>query len=196
MYIILVLLGSHFCILTPYIALILKLLFNRHFSQTYSLLHTSVITELNFILLLFNWTANGILHCHQMIITAASQSFLYFLQTNLLKLQVPVCAKPSIMVYLPNFATLRKEKKEKWDKDLTDLVILTIGLCILLRVYQLNIGITSVRNTVFLVLDFIVYFSHYKFRPRLAAIFRWFKNTRNIFKEVTIYSTDPLSRHV
>jgi hypothetical protein len=55
---------------------------------------------------------------------------------------------------------------------------------------------TSVRKTVFLVLDFIVHLSHYMFRPRLAAIFRWFTNTKNIFKVVTIYSTDPLSRHV
>jgi hypothetical protein len=47
----------------------------------------------------------------------------------------------------------------------------------------------------FLVLDFIVHFSHYMFRPRLAAIFRWFTNTK-ISKAVTIYSTDPLSRHV
>jgi hypothetical protein len=37
---------------------------------------------------------------------------------------------------------------------------LIIGLCILLRVYRLNIGITSLRNKVFLVLDFIVQFSH------------------------------------
>jgi hypothetical protein len=36
---------------------------------------------------------------------------------------------------------------------------------------------TSVRNTVFLVLDFIVHLSHYMFRPRLAAIFKWFTNT-------------------
>jgi membrane-anchored protein YejM (alkaline phosphatase superfamily) len=71
------------------------------------------------------------------------------------------------------------------------LLILTnliIGLCILLRVYQLNTGRTS---KVFLVLDFIVHFSQYMFRPRLAAIFRWFVNTKNIFKAVTIYSTDP-----
>jgi hypothetical protein len=59
----------------------------------------------------------------------------------------------------------------------------------------LNIGITSVRNKVILVLDFIVHFSHYMFRPRLAAIFRWFANTK-ISMAVTIYSTDPLSRHV
>jgi hypothetical protein len=39
---------------------------------------------------------------------------------------------------------------------------------------------TSIRNTVFLVLDFIVHFSHYMFRPRLAAIFTWFTNTKNI----------------
>jgi hypothetical protein len=61
------------------------------------------------------------------------------------------------------------------------LFLLIIGLCILLRVYQLNIGTTSVRNKVFLVLDFIVNFSHYMFRPRLANIFRWFAN-RNISK--------------
>jgi hypothetical protein len=58
--------------------------------------------------------------------------------------------------------------------------VLIIGLCILLRVYKLNTGRTSVRNKVFLVLDFIVNFSHYMFRPRLAAIFRWFANTKNI----------------
>jgi hypothetical protein len=57
---------------------------------------------------------------------------------------------------------------------------LIIGLCILLSVYQLNIGITSVRNKVFLVLDFIVHFSHYMFRLRSADILRWFSNTKNI----------------
>jgi hypothetical protein len=59
----------------------------------------------------------------------------------------------------------------------------------------LNIGITSVHNNVFFVLEFIVHFSHYMFRPRLAAIFRWFANTK-LTKAVTIYSTDPLSRYV
>jgi Ni/Fe-hydrogenase subunit HybB-like protein len=33
--------------------------------------------------------------------------------------------------------------------DFNILAILIIGLCILLRVYQLNIGITSLRNKVF-----------------------------------------------
>jgi hypothetical protein len=46
------------------------------------------------------------------------------------------------------------------DLVLNELLILIIGLCILLGVYLLNIGITSVRNKVFLVLDFIVHFSH------------------------------------
>jgi hypothetical protein len=51
--------------------------------------------------------------------------------------------------------------------------ILIVGLCIPLRMYPLNIGITSVCNTVFfLVLDFIVRFSHYMFGARLAAIFK------------------------
>jgi hypothetical protein len=36
-----------------------------------------------------------------------------------------------------------------------------------------------------LVLDFIVHLSHYMFQPRLAAIFRWFVNTKNIFKVVS-----------
>jgi hypothetical protein len=58
--------------------------------------------------------------------------------------------------------------------------MLIIGLCILLRVYQLNIGVTSVSNKVVLILDFIVHFSHYMFRPRSAAILRWFANTKNI----------------
>jgi hypothetical protein len=44
------------------------------------------------------------------------------------------------------------------------------------RVGQLNTGITAVRNKVFWVLDFIVHFSHYMFRPHLAAIVRWFAN--------------------
>jgi hypothetical protein len=44
--------------------------------------------------------------------------------------------------------------------------------------HKLNTGRTSVCNKVFLVLDFIVHFSHYMFRPRLAAIFRWFANTK------------------
>jgi hypothetical protein len=66
-------------------------------------------------------------------------------------------------------------------KSKMNVILLIIGLCILLRVYQLNIGITSVRNKVFLVLDFIVHLSHYMFRPLLAAIFRWFANTQNIY---------------
>jgi hypothetical protein len=48
----------------------------------------------------------------------------------------------------------------------------------------------------FLVLDFIVHFSHYMFLPCLAAIFRWLANTKSISKAVTIYSKDPLSRRV
>jgi hypothetical protein len=52
------------------------------------------------------------------------------------------------------------------------------------------------QQSIFLVLDFIVHFSHYIFRPHLAAIFMWFVNTKNISKAVTIYSTDPLSRYV
>jgi hypothetical protein len=51
------------------------------------------------------------------------------------------------------------------------------------------------KQSIFLVLDFIVHFSHYMFRPRLAAIFRWFANTKKS-KAVTIYSKDPLSRYV
>jgi hypothetical protein len=62
--------------------------------------------------------------------------------------------------------------------------------------YQPNIGITSVRNKVFSVPDLIVHFSHYMFRPRSAAILRWFANTKKISKTVTTYSTDPLSRFV
>jgi hypothetical protein len=54
-----------------------------------------------------------------------------------------------------------------------NIYIIIIGLCFLLRVYQLNIGITSVSNKIFLVLDFIVHFSHYMF-------FRWFAYTKNI----------------
>jgi hypothetical protein len=57
--------------------------------------------------------------------------------------------------------------------------------------HKLNIGRTSVSNTVFLVLDFIVHFSYYMFQPRLAAIFRWFINTK-ISKVVTTYSTDRI----
>jgi hypothetical protein len=34
------------------------------------------------------------------------------------------------------------------------------------------------------------------FRPRLADIFRWFVNKKNISKAVIIYWTDPLSRYV
>jgi hypothetical protein len=63
-----------------------------------------------------------------------------------------------------------------------------IGSCILLRVYQSDIGITSIRNTVFLVLDFVVHFSHYMFRPRLEAILRWFANTKNIQGSHYIFS--------
>jgi hypothetical protein len=36
------------------------------------------------------------------------------------------------------------------------------------------------QHSIFLVLDFIVHFSHYRFRPRLVAIFRWFANAKNI----------------
>jgi hypothetical protein len=71
--------------------------------------------------------------------------------------------------------------------QITWILILIIGLCILLRVLQLNTGRTSVRNKVFLVLYFIVHFSHYMFRPRLADIFRWFVNKKNISKAVIIY---------
>jgi hypothetical protein len=73
-------------------------------------------------------------------------------------------------------------------------IFLIVGECILLLFVRnktqilSNIGITSVRNTVFLVPDFIVHLSHYMFRPRLAAIFWRFINTKNIFKVVTIYS--------
>jgi hypothetical protein len=82
---------------------------------------------------------------------------------------------------------------ENWNEQRK--VILIIGLCILLRVYQLNIGRPPYATQYFFALDFIVHFSHYMFRPRLAAIFRWFTITK-ISKVVTIYSTDPLSRHV
>jgi hypothetical protein len=37
-----------------------------------------------------------------------------------------------------------------------------------------------------------MHFSHYMFRPRLAAIFRWFASTKTISKVVTIYSTDTV----
>jgi hypothetical protein len=49
------------------------------------------------------------------------------------------------------------------------LQVLIIGLCILLRVYQLNTGRTSVCNKVFLALDFIVHVSHYMFWPCLGG---------------------------
>jgi hypothetical protein len=62
----------------------------------------------------------------------------------------------------------------------TNIYNLIIGLCILLRVYQLNIGRPSYATQYFLVLDFIVHFSHYMFWPCLAAIFRWFTNIKNI----------------
>jgi hypothetical protein len=66
------------------------------------------------------------------------------------------------------------------------------GLCILLRVYQLNIGITSVHYKVFLLLDIIADFSHYMFRPRLAAIFRWFANTKkNLRQSQEKHQTHP-----
>jgi hypothetical protein len=52
------------------------------------------------------------------------------------------------------------------------------------------------QQSIFLVLDFIVHFSHYMFRPRLAAILKGFTNIKKISKAVTIYSTDPLSRYV
>jgi hypothetical protein len=57
-------------------------------------------------------------------------------------------------------------------KNLKFFIILNIGLCILLRVYQSNIGITSVRNKVFLVLDFIV---------EVIPIFDWWFIMINVF---------------
>jgi hypothetical protein len=42
------------------------------------------------------------------------------------------------------------------------------------------------QQSIFLVLDFIVHFSHYMFRPRLAAIFRWFANTK-IYPRQSLY---------
>jgi hypothetical protein len=52
---------------------------------------------------------------------------------------------------------------------------------------QSNIGRPPYATQYFLVLDFIVHLSHYMFRPRLAAIFRWFTNTKNIQGSHYIY---------
>jgi hypothetical protein len=68
------------------------------------------------------------------------------------------------------------------------------ALCILLRVYQLNIGITSVRNKVFFGARFYCERLTTCFgpvwRPSLGG-----SQTQKISKAVTIYSTDPLSRY-
>jgi hypothetical protein len=40
-----------------------------------------------------------------------------------------------------------------------------------------------IQQSIFLVVDFIVHFSHYMFRPRLAAIFRWFANTKKYLRQ-------------
>jgi hypothetical protein len=90
-------------------------------------------------------------------------------------------------------------------------VIVCLPLCCLhveIKIYEVMIACTDTRSvsikywnnlrtrqSIFLVLDLIVHFSNYMLRPHLAAIFRWFANTK-ISKAVTIYSTDPLSRYV
>jgi hypothetical protein len=43
------------------------------------------------------------------------------------------------------------------------------------------------KQSIFLVLDFIVHFSHYMFRPRFEAILKWFANTKNIYGNNYIY---------
>jgi hypothetical protein len=49
--------------------------------------------------------------------------------------------------------------------------VLTLGLCILLRVYQSNIFV-DLRSQQYLW--FNVYYLHYMFRPLSVAILRWF----------------------
>jgi hypothetical protein len=74
-------------------------------------------------------------------------------------------------------------------------VILIIGLCILLRVYQLNIGITSVRNKVFFGARFycalLTLHVLAPFGGHLQVV-----RKQKISKVVTIYSMDQLSRYV
>jgi hypothetical protein len=76
----------------------------------------------------------------------------------------------------------------------TSDIILIIGLCILLRVYQLNTGRTSVRNKVLLSINVKFYCAlltlHVSapFRGHLQVV----RKHKNISKAVTTYSTDPL----
>jgi hypothetical protein len=54
--------------------------------------------------------------------------------------------------------------------------------CVLIK-YRNNL---RTQQSIFLVLDFIVHFSHYIFQPRLAAIFRWFANTKYLRQSLYI----------
>jgi hypothetical protein len=77
-------------------------------------------------------------------------TFNHFLQTEILVITVRSCwAMSSQFIYtcFPLSTYWFLEFQSTWDLNL--ILLLIIGLYILLRVYRLNIGITSVRNIVF-----------------------------------------------
>jgi hypothetical protein len=59
-----------------------------------------------------------------------------------------------------------------------------------------NIGITSVRNTVFSARFYCALITLHVSAPFGGHLQVVHKHKKYIFKVVTIYSTDPLSRHV
>jgi hypothetical protein len=87
-----------------------------------------------------------------------------------------------------NYEDMEADTDDRNDKDCVGkqrLVILIIGLCILLRVYQLNTGRTSVCNKVFFVLDFIVHFSHYMF-PVFKRLVTSKKEINSLISRITL----------
>jgi hypothetical protein len=81
-------------------------------------------------------------------------------------------------------------------KNRADPLILIIGLCILLCVYQLNIGITSVRNKVFFSARFYCALLTLHVSAPFGGHLQVVHKHKKMSKVVTIYLTDPLSRHV
>jgi hypothetical protein len=78
----------------------------------------------------------------------------------------------------------------------TVLKVLIIGLCILLRVYQLNIGITSVLNRIFFGARFYCALLTLHVSAPFGGHLQVVRKHKKISKVVTIYSTDPLSSYV
>jgi hypothetical protein len=52
------------------------------------------------------------------------------------------------------------------------------------------------QQSIFLVLDFIVHFSHYMFLPLFGGHLQVVRKHKKYLRTVILYSTDPLSRYV